>query len=127
MKNFAIRILVGGIALWIAAFVVKGVDLAEEQSSWPEKLVTILLVALVFGLVNAVVRPIALLFSLPFIVVTLGLFIFVLNALMLQVTEWVSNWLGLSFGIDHFFWSAIWAALIITVVSWPLNLILKDD
>ncbi|MEO5611089.1 MAG: phage holin family protein [Ornithinibacter sp.] len=127
MKNFAIRVLVGGIALWIAAFLVDGVDLAEQQSSWPEKLVTILLVALVFGLINAIVRPIALLFSLPFIVLTLGLFIFVLNAFMLQVTEWVSDGLGLSFAIDHFFWSAIWAALIITVVSWPLNLILKDD
>ncbi len=127
MKNFAIRVLVGGIALWVAALLLDGVELAEDQSSWPEKLVTIVLVALVFGLTNAIVRPIALLLSLPFIVLSLGLFIFVLNAFMLQVTEWISDGLGLSFTIDHFFWSAIWGALIITVVSWPLNVLLKDD
>ena len=127
MKNFAIRVLVGGIALWVAALLINGVDLAEDQSSWPEKLVTILLVALVFGLLNAIVRPVAMLLSLPFIVLTLGLFIFVVNAFMLQVTEWISDWLGLSFVIDDFFWSAIWGALIITLVSWPLNVLLKDD
>ncbi len=127
MKNFLIRVLVGGIALWVAALVVGGVDLAEDQSDWTDKLVTIVLVALIFGVINAIVKPLATLLSLPFIVLTLGLFIFVLNAFMLQITEWVSDALGLSFTIDEFFWSAIWAALIITLVSWPLNLILNDD
>jgi len=127
VRNFLIRVLVGGIALWVAAFIVDGVDLAEDQSDWTAKLVTIVLVALIFGVINAIVKPLATLLSLPFIVVTLGLFMFLLNAFMLQITEWISDALGLSFAIDEFFWSAIWAALIITLVSWPLNAILNDD
>ncbi|MGB7819589.1 MAG: phage holin family protein [Ornithinibacter sp.] len=127
MKNFLIRVLVGGIALWVAALVVGGVDLAEDQADWTDKLVTIVLVALIFGVINAFVKPLAMFLSLPFIVLTLGLFMFVVNAFMLQITEWISDALGLSFSIDEFFWSAIWAALIITLVSWPLDLIFSDD
>jgi len=127
MKNFLIRVLVGGIALWVAALIVGGVDLAEDQADWTDKLVTIVLVALIFGVINAIVKPLAMLLSLPFIVLTLGLFMFVVNAFMLQITEWISDALGLSFSIDEFFWSAIWAALIITLVSWPLDLIFSDD
>jgi putative membrane protein len=85
------------------------------------------LVALIFGVINAIVKPLAMFLSLPFIVLTLGLFMFVVNAFMLQITEWISDALGLSFFIDEFFWSAIWAALIITLVSWPLDLIFSDD
>ena len=127
VRNFVVRVVVNGIALWVAALVVDGVDLAEGDSDWTSKLVTIFLVALLFGVINAFIKPIVNLLSLPFIVLTLGLFTFVVNAFMLQITEWISNAVGLSFTIDSFFWDAIWAALIITVVSWALNVILPDD
>lgn len=127
MKNFLIRVVINGVALWVAALVVQGVDLAEGDAPWARKLLTILLVALLFGLVNAVVKPVVKLFSLPFIVVTLGLFTFVVNAFMLQVTEWVGRPLGLSFSIDHFWWDAILAAVVITLVSWVLSVVLPDD
>ena len=58
---------------------------------------------------------------------TLGLFIFVVNAFMLQLTEWVSGWLDLSFSIENFFWDAIFGAIIITLVSWVLNVVLPED
>ena len=127
VRNFVVRVIVNGVALWVAALVVDGVDLAEGDSDWTSKLVTIFLVALLFGVINAFIKPIVNLLSLPFIVLTLGLFTFVVNAFMLQITEWISNAVGLSFTIDSFFWDAIWAALIITVVSWLLNVILPDD
>lgn len=127
MKNFLLRVVINGVALWVAALVVQGVDLAEGDAPWTRKLLTILLVALLFGLVNAVVKPVVKLFSLPFIVVTLGLFTFVVNAFMLQVTEWVGRPLGLSFSIDHFWWDAILAAVVITLVSWVLSVVLPDD
>ncbi|GAA4404079.1 phage holin family protein [Fodinibacter luteus] len=127
MKNFLVRVVVNGIALWVAALVVDGVDLAENESTFSTKVLTIGLVALVFGVLNALIKPIATLLSLPFIVLTLGLFIFVVNAFMLQITEWISDWLGLSFTIDEFFWDAVLAAVVITFVSWVLNIVLPED
>ena len=127
VKNFLIRVVINGIALWVAALVIDGVDLAEGDATWSRKLLTIGLVALLFGLVNAVIKPIVKLFSLPFIVITLGLFTFVVNALMLQITEWIGDALGLSFSIDHFWWDAVMAAVVITLVSWVLSVVLPDD
>ncbi|MGL5930839.1 MAG: phage holin family protein [Dermatophilaceae bacterium] len=128
MKNIVIRIGVNAVALWVAALVVDGVDLAEDDTSLGSRLLTIVLVALLFGVVNAVVSPIAKFFSFPLIVLTLGLFTFVVNAFMLQITAWLSEPLGLAFTVDDFFWDAVLAALIITLVSWALNLALpKDD
>ncbi len=127
VKNFLIRVAVNGVALWVAALVLQGVHLGEGGASWTSNVVTIVLVALVFGLINAVIKPIVKLFSLPFIILTLGLFTFIVNAFMLQITEWISEPLGLSFTIDEFFWDAVWAAVIITLVSWVLNIVLPDD
>jgi putative membrane protein len=127
VKNFLIRVLVNGIALWVSAVVVPGVALAEGNASLGSKVLTIILVALVFGVVNAVVKPIAKVLSFPAIVLTIGLFTFVVNAFMLQITEWLSGPLGLSFSIDSFFWDAVLAAVVITFVSWVLNLVLPDD
>lgn len=127
VKNFLIRVVINGIALWVAALVVDGVNLAEGDSTWTRKLLTIVLVALLFGLVNAIIKPLVKLFSFPFIVLTLGLFTFVVNAFMLQITEWIGKPLGLSFSIDHFWWDAIFAAVVITLVSWVLSVVLPED
>lgn len=127
MTNFLIRVGINAVALWVAALVVPGVDLAENQTSWTTKVVTIVLVALLFGLVNAVIKPIVKFFSFPFVILTLGLFTFVVNAFMLQITEWISDGVGLSFRIDSFFWDAVLAAIVITLVSWVLSVILPDD
>ncbi|KRE63415.1 hypothetical protein ASG78_00425 [Nostocoides sp. Soil756] len=126
MMNFLIRVAINAVALWVAALVVPGIDLAEDSSTWTSKTVTVVLVALVFGLVNAVIKPIAKFFSFPFVVLTLGLFTFVINAFMLQITEWVGSAIGLSFSIQHFFWDAVLAAVVITLVSWVLSVVLPD-
>jgi len=127
VKNILIRVVVNGLALWLAALVVPGVNLASGDSSWANKLLTVLFVALVFGVINAFIKPIVKLFSLPFIIVTLGLFTFLVNAFMLQITEWICDWLNLDFTIDEFFWDAVLAAVVITFVSWVLNIVLPDD
>ncbi|GGL36406.1 phage holin family protein [Phycicoccus endophyticus] len=127
MTNFLIRVGINAVALWVAALVVPGVDLAADQTTWTTKVVTIVLVALLFGLVNAVIKPVVKFFSFPFVVLTLGLFTFVVNAFMLQITEWISDAVGLSFSIDEFWWQAIGAAIVITLVSWVLNVVLPDD
>jgi len=127
MKRMLIRVGINAVALWVATLVIKGVNLAEGDKDWTAKVVTIVLVALIFGIVNAVLRPIVKFLAFPAMVLTLGLFTFVVNAFMLQVTEWISGPLGLSFTIDNFFWDAVLAAVVITVVSWVLSIVLPDD
>lgn len=110
-----IRLLINAVALWAAAQLVTGISLEGN-------LITVLFVALIFGLVNAIIRPILTIFSLPFIVVTLGLFIFVINALMLWLTSALIGALSVSgFG------AALLGSLVISLVSWVLGEVLKDD
>jgi putative membrane protein len=77
------------------------------------------------SLVNAFVRPVVTLLSLPFIILTLGLMIFVINALMLMLTGWLAGVLGVAFVVDGF-WSAVWGALIISIVTWGLEIVVGD-
>jgi putative membrane protein len=127
VKNFLIRVAVNGVALWVAALVVDGIHLGEDGASLGSNVLSIVLVALLFGVINAFIKPVVKLLSLPFIILTLGLFTFLVNAFMLQITEWIADPLGLAFTIDEFFWDAVLAALVITLVSWVLNVILPDD
>ncbi len=126
MTNFLIRTAVNAVALWVSALLVDGIVLAEDDATFASKFTTILLVALIFGVVNAIVKPIAKLLSFPVIILTLGLFTFIVNAFLLQVTEWIAEPLGLSFVITKFWWDAVIGALIITVVSMILSWILPE-
>ncbi len=114
MKLF-IRLVINAIALWAAAELVDGILLTGEIGG-------ILIVALIFGLINAVIGPILKILSFPFIIVSLGLFILVINALLLWLTAALSSNLSVSgFG------SAFLGAIIISLVSWLLSIFLKDD
>lgn len=127
LLNFAIKTVINGVALWIAALLVDGINFGANPDTWAV-VRTVALVALVFGIVNAFVRPIAKIVSLPFIILTLGLFVFIVNALMLQLTSWLADKLGLAFHVDDFFWDAVLGALIITFVSMILGFFNpKDD
>jgi putative membrane protein len=126
MKSFLIRTAVNGVALWVAALAVPGIHLGEDDPELSTRLVTIGLVALVFGVLNAFIKPIVSLFSIPFIVLTLGLFTLVINAFMLQLTEWIAEPLGLDFAIDAFWWDAVIGAIVITLVSMVLSVLLPD-
>lgn len=126
MTNFLIRTAVNAVALWVAAVLIDGIVLAEDEATFASKFTTILLVALIFGVVNAVVKPIAKLLAFPAIVLTLGLFTFVVNAFLLQLTEWIAEPLGLSFVITKFWWDAVIGALVITIVSMLLNWVLPE-
>jgi putative membrane protein len=94
--------------------------------SFGDQVLTFVLVGLIFGLVNAVIKPVVRLFSLPLYVLTLGLFAFVVNAFMLQITSWISSATALTFHVEDFFWSAILGAVVVTFVSMVLNLVLPD-
>jgi putative membrane protein len=118
-----IRLVVNGIALWIATLVVDGVDI--EASTTTGEVLTVLAIAAVFAVVNIVVRPIVKLLSLPLYVITLGLFTFVVNALMLLLTSWIADLLDVPFHVDGF-WTALLGGLVISFVSWVINLVLPS-
>jgi putative membrane protein len=123
MRTFLIRLLVNAVALGIAALVVDGISLDSDTTGG--KILTLLIVATIFGLVNALIKPILKLFTLPLFVLTLGLITFVVNALMLWLTGAISSGTGLHFSVEGF-WSAFWGALVISFVSWILNVLLPD-
>ncbi|WP_035864505.1 phage holin family protein [Kitasatospora cheerisanensis] len=124
MKNFVIKTLINAVAIWIAAWIVNGITLSGDD--WQHKTITVLAVALVFGVVNFAIKPLVKLFSLPLFILTLGLITFVINALMLWLTSWASDKLSLDFHVEGF-WSALLGSLIISVVSWGLHLAIGDD
>ena len=111
---FLIRLLINAAALWVAIQLVDGI---EHRGSWW----SLLVVALLFGLLNASIRPLLKLLSLPIIILTLGLFILVINALMLRMTSWLSGLLNLGFTVDGFR-DAFSGGLIISIVSLVLSL-----
>ncbi|MFC8717923.1 phage holin family protein [Kitasatospora sp. NPDC057198] len=126
MKNFVIKTLINAAAIWVAAWIVTGITLTGDNDDWQHKTFTVIGVALVFGVINFLIKPVVKLFSLPLFILTLGLITFVINALMLWLTSWASDKLDLDFHVEGF-WSALLGALIISVVSWGLNLAFGDD
>jgi putative membrane protein len=116
-----LRLLINAVALLAAAWLVPGIHLAAAGGHpLPYDWVTLVVVALIFGVLNAVIRPLLILLSLPLEVLTLGLFTFVINAFMLLLTSWVAQGLGFGFRVDGFL-SALFGSLIVTVVSFVLG------
>jgi putative membrane protein len=119
--KFIIRWGINAVALWAAIAILPGLVYGGD---W----VGVVLLALVFGLVNALLRPLLKLLTCPLIILTLGLFTLVINTLLFALTAWVGNFIGLSLTIaDPFWWNAFLGALIVSVVSIVLSLILRDE
>jgi putative membrane protein len=115
---FLIRLLVNAAALWVATRLVPGVSF--DGGTLP-----FLGVALVFGVVNAFVRPLMQILTFPLILVTLGLFLLVVNGLMLWLTSSLSASLGLGFHVNGF-WPAFWGAIVVSVTSLLLSMLIRD-
>jgi putative membrane protein len=116
--RFLIRLLINAAALWVATRIVTGVTFSGDA-------VYLFLVALVFGLLNALVRPVLKLLTCPLLILTLGLFTFVINGLILWLTSALSDRLGFGFHVVGF-WAAFWGALVVSIVSVLLSLLIPD-
>lgn len=125
MISFAIKVVVNAIAIWVATVLLEGVQVSGGGST-SSRVLTYLFIGLLFGIVNAFVKPVVKVLAFPFYILTLGLFTFVVNALMLELTSWLSSHTRLSLHIDDFWWDAVLAALVVTIVSMVLNAILPD-
>jgi putative membrane protein len=119
-----IRLVITAVALWISTLVLHGIQLGGE--SLVKKIGTLLLVAVIFGLVNAVLRPIIKVLGCWAYVLTLGLIALVVNGLLFELTSWISGRLSLPFHVDKFWPTAVLGALIVGFVSWLLNLLVPD-
>ncbi|GJF16038.1 membrane protein [Mycolicibacterium cyprinidarum] len=127
MGLFLLRAALTGLALWVVTLVVPGIDFVGGDSTMA-RLGIIFVVAVIFGVVNAIIKPVVQIISIPLYVLTLGLIHVVINAFMLMITSWITqhttHW-GLS--IDSFWWTAIWAALVLSLVTWLLSLVVQAD
>ena len=116
-----LRLVINAVALLVTAWIIPGIHLgAAGPHPTKHDWTTLLIVALIFGVVNALIRPIIFLLSLPLEILTLGLFTFVINAFMLLLTSWIAQGMGLGFRVDGFL-PALLGALIISVVSFVLS------
>ena len=152
--GLVLRLIVNALALWVATLIIPGISLGEsagaavpgidavqdgisgissdpggfqEQISVPT-IAALLVVAVVFTLVNAVVKPIVQFLSLPLTIITLGLFLLVVNALMLMLTSWITTNFDL-FGAEYVvssFWAAFFGAIVIGLVNWVSSLVTRD-
>jgi putative membrane protein len=119
---FLIRILATAIALWVATLV-PGIDLTGDSTL--ANVFTIIAVAVIFGLINAVLKPIIKVVGCVFYVLTLGLIALVVNALLFMLAGWIAEQLDLPFEVDGF-WPAFWGAIIVGVVSWAITMAIPD-
>lgn len=124
MTSWVVRVIINACALAVAAWLFDGI--AVNGASERNRVLTLLLVALIFGLVNEFVRPAVALLSLPLYLLTLGLFFFIVNALMLWLTSWLAGVVGLGFAVRGF-WTAVFGAIVISIVGWVMGMVLPAD
>lgn len=120
MLRLLLRLVVNAIALWVAIEIVPGLTYTSESY------VSLLIIAFIFGLVNALVRPILVLLTCPLIVLTLGLFVLIVNGVLLSITVWLSGVFDLGLASDSFL-STLLGAVIVSVVSGVINLLIKEE
>jgi putative membrane protein len=121
--RWILRLLANAAALAIATWILSGITLTAPTTA--RKVFVLLVVALIFGVLNAIIRPIFALFTAPLILLTLGLFLIVINACMLLLTSWLAGLFDLGWDVDGF-WTAVLGAIIISIVSFILNVFLPD-
>jgi putative membrane protein len=128
--RFLTWLLTTAAGVTVATWLVGGIYFTGPTSGGAElkhKLVPLLIVALILGFVSSFVKPVVTFFSIPFIIFTIGLFLLVINALMLMLTAWIAGGLGIGFHVVGF-WNALWGSIVISVVNWFIGVaVLEDD
>jgi putative membrane protein len=119
-----IRLVITAVSLWIATLVISGIQLTTD--SVPGKIGTLLAVAVIFGIINAVLRPIIKTIGCGLYVLTLGLISLVVNGLLFLLSSWVAGRFDLPFHVDNFWPTAVLGALLVGIVSWLLNALIPD-
>lgn len=121
MTKLAISWLINAVALAVAAWAIRGIRVTGEEA-W----LAVVVMAVIFGLVNTLIRPFLRLLACPLMILTMGLFSLVINGLMLWLSSWIAGELNVGFHVDRFL-DALLGALVISAVGFALSLIIGDD
>jgi len=127
--RFLTWLVTTAVAVAVATLIIKGIYFtgpAHGQEEIKHKLVPLLLVALILGVVTSFVKPVLTILSIPFIIVTLGLFLLVINAALLKLTSWFADKLDIGFHVEGF-WPAVGGAIVITVVTWIVDGVIGES
>jgi putative membrane protein len=122
--SLLIRLAINAVALWITTLLVSGVHVTTDSTG--KKVLTLIAIAIIFGIVNAVLRPIIKTIGCAFYVLTLGLIAIVVNGALFMFASWLAEQINIPFKVDNFWPSAVLGALILGIVSWLLSLIIPD-
>jgi putative membrane protein len=125
MKRFLVRLLINAVALWLTTLLVAGVTVVAYQPGDPTATVlTYLLVALVFGIVNSVIGNFIRIVAFPLYLLTLGLIALVVNSLLLLLVAWITSFTGFGLQVDGFWWGVL-GAVVLALISWLINILIR--
>lgn len=122
--RFIVKVIVSAFALWLTTLIVSGVRVIPYEDSELSTVLTYLLIAVIFGIVNATIGTFIRIVAFPLYVLTLGLISFIVNALLLLIVGWVSGLMGFGLEIDGFWWGVL-AALVLGLISWLIGLVVR--
>ncbi|MFP3467165.1 phage holin family protein [Leifsonia sp. SIMBA_070] len=122
--RFLLRLIINAFALWLTTLIVSGVSVQPYAPGTTATVLTFLLIALIFGVVNAIVGTVIRIVALPLYILTLGLISLLVNAFLLFIVSWISDALGFGLHIDGF-WSGVLGALVLGIIGWLLGLVFR--
>ncbi len=125
MVNILIRLASAAVAVWFSTFLIPGIHVTATTTGGT--VITVILVALIFGVVNTVIKPIVKMVGCGLYVMTLGLIALVVNGLLFWLVGWLAGEAGLPFTVDDFWPSAVLGALLVSIVTWAAGLVFKDQ
>ncbi|KRC61501.1 hypothetical protein ASE14_11610 [Agromyces sp. Root81] len=122
--RFIVKVIVIALALWLTTLIVSGVSVVPYEDTQLATVLTYLLVALIFGLVNAFIGTFIRIVAFPLYVLTLGLISFIVNGLLLLLVDWISDLMGFGLVVESFWWGVL-GALVLGLISWLIGLVLR--
>ncbi|MET0726277.1 MAG: phage holin family protein [Leifsonia sp.] len=122
--GFLLKVIVNAVALWLTTLIVSGVYVRPYEDTTLGWVLTYLLVAVIFGIVNGIIGTVVRIVAFPIYILTLGLISFIVNGLLLLLVAWISSWFGFGLFIDGFWW-AVLGALVLSIFSALIGLILR--
>ncbi|GAA2052313.1 MULTISPECIES: phage holin family protein [Leifsonia] len=122
--RFLLRLIVNALALWLTTLIVSGVSVHPYAPDTTATVLTYLLIALIFGLVNAIVGTVIRVVAFPLYILTLGLISLLVNAFLLFIVSWISDAMGFGLHIDGFWWGVL-GALVLGIIAWLLGLLIR--
>lgn len=125
MARFLLSLIVNAVALWLTTLIVAGVSITAYASDTGAVIVTYLLVAFIFGVVNGVLGTVIRIIAFPLYVLTLGLLALIVNAALLMLVSGISDLIGFGLRVDDFWWSGVFGAIVLAIISWLLGLFVR--